>query len=112
VAGPPLIRPGLPAGGDVQDTTNTRRSARAEDPDWRDHAACRRLDPELFFPISALGAARPQIETAKRVCQGCPVRPACLRWALDTGQDAGIWGGTTEQERRLLRQVPMSERCP
>lgn len=88
----------------MQDTTSTQRSAGAEDPDWRDHAACRRLDPELFFPISALGAARPQIEAAKQVCRGCPVRAACLRWALDTGQDAGIWGGTTEQERRLLRR--------
>ncbi len=89
----------------MQDTANPRRSTRAErTDDWRDDAACGRLDPELFFPISTLGAALPQIEAAKRVCDRCPVRVACLRWALDSGQDAGIWGGTTEQERRLLRR--------
>jgi len=90
----------------MRDTTNSRRSTKAECTDWRDDAACRHLDPELFFPISALGAALPQIEAAKQVCRHCPVRVPCLRWALDTGQDAGIWGGATEQERRLLRQVP------
>jgi WhiB family redox-sensing transcriptional regulator len=86
--------------------TGMQRSTTAQCPDWRDDAACRRVDPELFFPISALGAARPQINAAKQVCGRCPVRVPCLRWALDTGQDAGIWGGTTEQERRLLRRVP------
>ena len=98
----------------MRDTTNTqgaktRRSAGVGDPGWRDHAACGRLDPELFFPISTLGAALPQIEAAKRVCRSCPVRLACLRWALETGQDAGVWGGTTERERRLLRRVQSSE---
>jgi len=90
----------------MRDTTNSRRSARAERTDWRDDAACRRLGPELFFPISTLGAALPQIQAAKQVCRHCPVRAPRLRWALDTGQDAGIWGGTTEQERRPLRQGP------
>lgn len=84
--------------------STARRSGGVGDPGWRDHAACRRLDPELFFPISTLGSARPQIEAAKQVCRSCPVRLTCLRWALVTGQDAGVWGGTTEQERRLLRR--------
>jgi WhiB family transcriptional regulator, redox-sensing transcriptional regulator len=83
---------------------STRAAPTAGRADWRDDAACGRLDPELFFPISTLGAARRQIEAAKRVCERCPVRVACLRWALESGQDAGIWGGTTEQERRLLRR--------
>ena len=51
----------------MRDTTNSRRSARAERTDWRDDAACRRLGPELFFPISTLGAALPQIQAAKQV---------------------------------------------
>jgi WhiB family redox-sensing transcriptional regulator len=88
--------------------TNTTpwRSARAERTDWRDQAACRRLDPDLFFPVSMSGASLPQIETARRVCERCPVLTACLRWALDAGQVSGIWGGTTEEERRAMRYAP------
>jgi WhiB family redox-sensing transcriptional regulator len=32
------------------------------------------------------------------------VRERCLRWALDIGQVEGIWGGTTESERRATRR--------
>ncbi len=45
-----------------------------------------------------------QAEEAKRICHRCPVRSECLRWALDTGQDHGIWGGADEAERRTLRR--------
>jgi WhiB family redox-sensing transcriptional regulator len=86
--------------------TNPRRSTGAERTDWRDHAACRRQDPDLFFPVSTSGASLPQIETARRVCQLCPVQTPCLRWALDTGQVSGIWGGTPEEERRALLRAP------
>ena len=85
--------------------TNPWRSTGAGRTDWRDQAACRRLDPELFFPVSNLGAALTDIEAAKRVCQRCPVAAPCLRWALDLGQVSGIWGGTTEEERRALRRA-------
>lgn len=71
--------------------------------DWRDHAACRDVDPELFFPLGAAGASLPQIELAKQICRTCPVRRSCLRWALDHG-DAGVWGGTTDEERRRQRR--------
>ncbi|WP_028801452.1 WhiB family transcriptional regulator [Streptomyces sp. 142MFCol3.1] len=70
--------------------------------DWRESAACRSVDPDLFFPIGHTGPALLQIEEAKAVCRACPVRDACLRWALDTGQAIGIWGGTSEAERRAL----------
>ncbi|MGD1222580.1 MULTISPECIES: WhiB family transcriptional regulator [Streptomyces] len=70
--------------------------------DWRESAACRSVDPDLFFPIGHTGPAVFQIEEAKAVCRACPVRDACLRWALDTGQAIGIWGGTSEAERRAL----------
>lgn len=70
---------------------------------WFDHAACRHYDPELFFPDSDIRPARAQVEAAKKVCRRCPVRGTCLSWALDHGQEAGIWGGTTEQERRQMR---------
>ncbi len=76
-----------------------------EDTDWRAQAACRDVDPELFFPVSTSGASVPQIEEAKQVCRTCPVCGACLRWALERGENAGVWGGTTEDERRNLRLV-------
>ncbi|MEW2273703.1 WhiB family transcriptional regulator [Streptomyces griseofuscus] len=71
---------------------------------WREHAECRYEDPDLFFPIGSTGPAQVQAEEAKKVCQRCPVRQECLDWALDTGQGIGVWGGTTELERRRLRR--------
>jgi WhiB family redox-sensing transcriptional regulator len=65
---------------------------------WKQHAACRGLDPELFFPERG----DPQAP-ARRVCRGCPVRVPCLEYALDTRQVIGIWGGTSERCRRQLR---------
>lgn len=71
---------------------------------WHRWAACRGEDPELFFPISSTGQALAQITEAKKVCVRCPVRKECLRFALTTRQDHGIWGGLTEDERRILRR--------
>ncbi len=68
--------------------------------DWRDAAACLSHDPDLFFPTGATGPIGREIEQAKTVCRGCPVRNACLQWALSAGQLSGIWGGLTEEERR------------
>jgi WhiB family transcriptional regulator, redox-sensing transcriptional regulator len=87
--------------------TSPWRSMGAARTDWRDHAACRGLDPDLFFPVTTAGASLAEIEAARRVCQRCPVTTPCLRWALDLGQVSGIWGGTTEEERRALRRVPV-----
>ena len=75
------------------DTTHT---------DWRHRAACRDEDPELFFPISETGPAARQATEAKAVCARCPVREQCLRYALDNGLDHGVFGGTTERERRAV----------
>jgi WhiB family transcriptional regulator, redox-sensing transcriptional regulator len=72
--------------------------------DWREHAACRDEDPDLFFPIGTSGPALLQTEQAKAVCHRCPVRDQCLEWALDTGQSIGVWGGTDENERRALKR--------
>ncbi|MFI9721829.1 WhiB family transcriptional regulator [Streptomyces sp. NPDC052396] len=72
---------------------------------WRHHAACRDEDPDLFFPVGTCGPAVRQTEEAKSVCRGCPVRGQCLRWALDHGQEHGVWGGTSEKERRLLHRA-------
>ncbi|KOU69226.1 transcription factor WhiB [Streptomyces sp. MMG1533] len=77
---------------------------------WRDHAACRHEDPDLFFPIGSTGPALVQQEQAKAVCGRCPVREQCLQWALGTGQTLGVWGGTSENERRALRRRAGSRR--
>jgi WhiB family redox-sensing transcriptional regulator len=71
------------------------------DQDWRLLAACRHMDPELFFPVSASGSSLDQITQAKAICAGCPVRRRCLAFALVTRQRHGVWGGMSEQERRL-----------
>lgn len=71
--------------------------------DWRDQAACREMDPDLFFPIGTAGESLIQIDAARRVCRTCPVCEPRLRWALNSGS-AGVWGGTTEDERRTLRR--------
>ena len=75
------------------------------EPTWRDCAECRHAAPELFFPIGTTGAAVVEIEEAKRVCAVCPVQPQCLEFALRTRQEFGIWGSTTEDERRHLLKV-------
>ena len=66
---------------------------------WREAAACRDTDPELFFPISSRGQSREQGERAKDFCTRCPVVRCCLEFALRTRQMHGVWGGMTEEER-------------
>jgi len=72
---------------------------------WRDEAACRHENADLFFPAGNTGLAAGQIEAAKAVCRPCPVQDACLRFALETNQEAGVWGGRDEDERRRLRRT-------
>jgi WhiB family transcriptional regulator, redox-sensing transcriptional regulator len=70
---------------------------------WMSRGACRREDPELFFPVTETHAsAGRQIAAAKAVCGRCLVHVTCLAYALATGQD-GVWGGTTGTERRAWR---------
>jgi WhiB family redox-sensing transcriptional regulator len=76
------------------------------DSDWRDSAQCLGEDPELFFPVGRTGPAHRQAEEAKAVCRRCTVMADCLDWAMETGQDFGVWGGTSEEERRTLKRVP------
>ncbi|HEV2768346.1 MAG TPA: WhiB family transcriptional regulator [Acidimicrobiales bacterium] len=72
--------------------------------EWRNDASCRSTDPDLFFPVGTTGDAVSQIEAAKAVCRTCPVQFQCLEFALDTNQDAGVWGAASEEERRALRK--------
>jgi WhiB family redox-sensing transcriptional regulator len=78
--------------------------------DWRELAACRDSDPSLFFPIGTTGSAIEQIEAAKAICAQCPVQEECLNYALETNQEAGVWGGYAEDERRRLRKRWLAER--
>lgn len=72
--------------------------------DWRHLAACRGEDPDLFFPIGTGGPALLQAEDAKDICnRRCPVRDACLLWALNHAE-FGVYGGMSEDERRALKQ--------
>lgn len=63
-------------------------------------AACRDVDPELFFPLGKSGPALLQVEAAKAVCHRCLIREECGQYAVASGQEFGIWGGLDEDERR------------
>ena len=71
---------------------------------WRNHAACLDEDPELFFPVGNTGPAVGQIQEAKLICHRCEVVESCLTWAIQHGQDAGVWGGMSAEERRSLKR--------
>ncbi|BBY78734.1 transcriptional regulator WhiB2 [Mycolicibacterium parafortuitum] len=66
---------------------------------WQERALCAQTDPEAFFPEKG-GSTR----EAKRICQGCEVKDACLEYALANDERFGIWGGLSERERRRLKR--------
>lgn len=66
---------------------------------WQDLAACAQTDPALFFPEKG-DSTRP----ARLVCRGCEVRAHCLEYAQKHALRWGIWGDTSERERRRMRQ--------
>ena len=67
---------------------------------WAESAACRGLDPMIFYPATDEDA-----EVAKAICAACPVREDCLEHAIDEREHNGVWGGATERERqRIIRR--------
>lgn len=72
---------------------------------WRDQAACRHADADMFFSVGSSEASVDHIKSAQAVCRRCPVQDACLRFALETNQEAGVWGGKDENERRGMRRL-------
>ena len=76
---------------------------------WIESARCIGQDPELFFPVGTTGPAIEQTDRAIEVCNGCSVQAECLEWALDTCQDAGVWGGLGEEDRRVIRRARRRE---
>lgn len=69
-------------------------------PNWQHKGACGDADPEVFFPPR--GAS---VLPAVAVCSNCAVQPECLRYALADTTLTGIWGGTSERGRRLMRRA-------
>ncbi len=69
---------------------------------WRKRAGCKGLDVELFYPAPE---DESEANEAKAICAQCPVRQACLEYALAHREREGVWGGMTERERRrIVRQ--------
>jgi WhiB family transcriptional regulator, redox-sensing transcriptional regulator len=65
---------------------------------WRELAACRGTDLEVFFPGRGESAG-----PARQVCATCPVSQPCLDYAITNRISHGIWGGLTGRERRALQ---------
>lgn len=78
----------------------------AADRDWMAAARCRESGDDLHFPTAEPGspAFTAQVSAAKQDCHACPVRTACLAYALETAEPHGIWGGMTPRERRRLAE--------
>ena len=79
----------------------------SEDLNWIRDDACRDIETAIFFPVTDDGAI-----AAKRVCATCPVQKPCLKFALFTNQDDGVWGGASEDERRSIRRTGRYPRKP
>lgn len=72
--------------------------------EWMGSGRCRDMDPAVFFPSDGIG-----VQNAQRICAECPMKVPCLEYALDNRVDHGVWGGTSERERRrILRRRRLS----
>ena len=75
--------------------------------EWQRHAACKGPNSDLFFPPTAPERKEERSareRDAKAICAACAVCADCLRYALRIREVHGIWGGTTELERRDLTE--------
>jgi WhiB family redox-sensing transcriptional regulator len=108
-----MTMPGAVRPWAANNTNGQSRSATTDDTpvrrrgggDWRDLAACREEDPELFFPAGEGSGYAGQIADAKEVCEArCPVRDACLADAMKVPAEFGIRGGLTAAERKALKR--------
>jgi WhiB family transcriptional regulator, redox-sensing transcriptional regulator len=64
---------------------------------WMQLGNCRDRPPAMFFPSDGVG-----VDRARRICADCPVKGRCLEYALANRIDHGVWGGTSERERRRI----------
>jgi len=73
---------------------------------WMGKGNCRAYPPAVFFPSDGVG-----VDRARKICATCPVAGSCLEYALEQRIDHGVWGGTSERERRRIlkrRRLPLS----
>ena len=75
-------------------------------PKWMDRAACIGSDADFFPEMGHTATA------ARKVCAGCPVRDACLQWALENGFEHGVFGGVGARDRRWLQADTAAHQCP
>jgi WhiB family redox-sensing transcriptional regulator len=69
--------------------------------EWQQEALCAQTGADFFFPEPGSS-----VREAKRICGMCPIRAACLTYALEHDERFGVWGGLSEKERLELRRVP------
>lgn len=69
------------------------------DEGWKSRGACVGVDPDLFYPERGQST-----QEAKAICRTCSVRLNCLDYAVREREIWGIWGGTSERERRVMRR--------
>ena len=79
---------------------------------WQRHAGCRDTDPELFFPTGRDDShlVEEHLRVVRPICRACPVLIECRRWALETGQEHGLWAATTPTQRRQERRQAREQR--
>jgi len=70
---------------------------------WRDRALCAQIGGDIWFPEKGGDSG----VAAKRVCRACPVTAECLAYALEMGEEYGVWGGMSPQQRRRLNGGPV-----
>lgn len=80
-------------------TTGHQGFPLAAPPAWADRARCVDADPDAFF-----GGRGHPVEPAKAICRRCPVQRECLQWAIERGEEFGVWGGTSPRERLPMLQ--------
>jgi len=76
------------------------------DTKWMNRGNCADKPPSTFFPSDGVG-----VELAKRVCEDCPVQAMCLEYAIENRIDHGVWGGTSERQRRRIIRARAAERA-
>lgn len=80
----------------------------SEDLDWQLKGACRGADTRLFYPKSPDQERKSRV--AKAICADCPVMLECRAWALTEGEEHGVWGGLSENEREVWSRMPAADR--
>lgn len=83
-----------------------------DEPEWMEDAKCRGITAtSLFYP----DRSNDQVMQAKAVCKGldgsapCPVLQTCFDYAMDTEEKFGVWGGTSERERRRIKKSRLAQ---